>query len=101
MGKVVVVGVVEQYRGGGGSGSGGARAILGGGAGGGAGGGGGTQFVLGRSRMTIDPRIPTMPGRSTSAFHEPGKHCWHQARSAVRCSASRPKGELHLSKNRS
>ena len=23
----------------------------------------------GRSRMTIDPRIPTMPGRSTSGFH--------------------------------
>ena len=22
-----------------------------------------------RSRMTIDPRIPTMPGRSTSGFH--------------------------------
>ena len=27
--------------------------------------GGCTQFVHGRSRMTIDPRIPTMPGRST------------------------------------
>ena len=23
------------------------------------------------SRMTIDPRIPTMPGRSTSGFHRP------------------------------
>ena len=33
------------------------------------GGEGGTQFVHGRSRMTIDPRIPTMPGRSTSDFH--------------------------------
>ena len=25
--------------------------------------------------MTIDPRIPTMPGRSTSGFHRPGRHC--------------------------
>ena len=32
------------------------------------GGGGGTQFVHGRSCMTIDPRIPTMPGRSTLVF---------------------------------
>ena len=32
------------------------------------GGGGGTQFVHGRYRMTIDPRIPSMPGRSTSGF---------------------------------
>ena len=31
-----------------------------------------TQFVHGRSRMTLDPRIPTMPGRSTSGFHQPG-----------------------------
>ena len=29
---------------------------------------GGTQFVHGRSRMAIDPRIPVMPGRSTSGF---------------------------------
>ena len=27
----------------------------------------------GRSRITIDPRIPTMPGRSRSGFHQPGK----------------------------
>ena len=33
---------------------------------------GGTQFVLGRNRMTVDPRIPTMPGRGTSGFHQPG-----------------------------
>ena len=59
------------------------------------------MFVLGRSRMTINPRIPTMPGRSTSGFHQPGRHCLHQAQSAVRCSASRMKGELHPSKNRS
>ena len=31
-------------------------------------GGGCTQFVHGRSPMTIGPRIPTMPGRSTSGF---------------------------------
>ena len=43
--------------------------------GGGEGGGGGTQFVHGRSRMTIDPRIPTMPGRSTSGFHQPDIAC--------------------------
>ena len=35
-------------------------------------GGGCTPFVHGRSRMTTDPRIPTMPGRSMSVFHEPG-----------------------------
>ena len=63
--------------------------------------GGATQFVHGRSRMTIDPRIPVLPGRSTSGFHQPGRHCLHQVRSAVRCSASRIKGELHPSKNRS
>ena len=32
------------------------------------GGGGGTQVVHGRSRMTIDPRIPTMAGWSTPGF---------------------------------
>ena len=38
--------------------------------------------------MTMDPRIPTTPRRSTSGFHQPGRYCLHQARSAVRCSAS-------------
>ena len=42
------------------------------------GGEGGTQFVHGRSRMAIDPRIPTLPERSTSGFHQPGRHCLHQ-----------------------
>ena len=51
--------------------------------------------------MTVDPRIPIMLGRSTSGVYQPGRHCLHQARSAVRCSASRMKGELHPSKNRS
>ena len=45
--------------------------------------------------MTIDPRIPTIPGRSMSGIHRPGRHCLHQARSAVRCPANRMKGELH------
>ena len=35
-----------------------------------------------------------------SGFHRPGSHCLHQARSAVRCSASRRKGELHPTQNR-
>ena len=33
-----------------------------------------TQFVHCRSRMTIDPPIPAMPGRSTSGFHQSGRH---------------------------
>ena len=65
-------------------------------------GGGGPQLVHGRSRTTIYPCISTVrPGRSTSGFHQPGIHCLHQARSAVSCSASRMKGDLHPSKNRS
>ena len=55
-------------------------------------GGGGVYSVHGRSRMAIDSRIPTMPGRRTSGFHQPGRHCLHQARSAVRCSVSSIKG---------
>ena len=51
------------------------------------------MIMHGRSRVTVDPRIPTMPGRSTSGFHRPVRHRQHQARSAVRCSASRKKGE--------
>ena len=46
--------------------------------------GGSTQFVHGRSRMTIGPRIPTMPERSKSGFNQPGRYCLHQARSAMR-----------------
>ena len=57
------------------------------------------DIMHGRSRMTIDPRIPTMPGRSMSGFHRPGRHCLHQARSAVRCPASCMKGEPHPTKN--
>ena len=58
-------------------------------------GGGGSQCVHGRKRMTIDPRIPIAPARSASGFHQPGRHGLHQARIALRCSASRIKGELH------
>ena len=50
----------------------------------------------GRSRMRIDSRTPTTPGRSTSGFHRPGRHCSCAKREAppvVR--ASRVKGELH------
>ena len=28
----------------------------------------------GRGRMTVDPRIPTMPGPSTSGVHRPARH---------------------------
>ena len=66
----------------------------------GRGGGRRTHVMHGRSRMAIDPRIRTMPGRSTSSFHRPSRHCLHQSRSAVRCSASRMKGELHSTKHR-
>ena len=31
------------------------------------------QFVHGRSRMAVDPRIPTMSGQCTSSFHVPGR----------------------------
>ena len=36
---------------------------------------GGTHVMHGRCRMTIDHRIPTTPGRSTSGFHRPGRQC--------------------------
>ena len=62
--------------------------------------GGGTHDMHGRSRMTIDRRIPTRPGWSMSGFHRPGRHCLHQARSAVGCSAGCMKGELHPTNNR-
>ena len=38
---------------------------------------------------------------SRRVFTKTGRHCLHQARSAVRCSTSRMKGVLHPSKNRS
>ena len=45
---------------------------------------GGVLIVMhGRSRMTVDPRILAMPGRSTSGFHRPGRQWLHQARSVT------------------
>ena len=61
--------------------------------------GGCTHSTHGRSLETIDPRIRTMPGRSMSDFHCPGRHGVPQTRSAVRCSASRMNGELHPTNN--
>ena len=61
--------------------------------------GGVTQVMHCLSRMTIDPRTPPMPGRSTSDSHRPGRHCLHQARSAFRCWSSGMKDELHPTKN--
>ena len=52
----------------------------------------GTHVMHSRTRMAIDPRIPTMPGLSTSSFHRSGRHRVHQARSAVTWSASRMEG---------
>ena len=57
------------------------------------------DLMHGRSRMTIDARNPTIPGRSMSGFHRPGRYCLHQARNAVRCPAMGMKGELHPTKN--
>ena len=50
------------------------------------------------SRVTIDPRMSTAPGWSTSGFHPQGRFCLRQerqARGAVRCWASRVKDKLH------
>ena len=52
--------------------------------------GGCTHIMHGDSRMTIDPRILTMPGRSTSGYHRPGRHLI--AASAKRCEVF---GESH------
>ena len=38
--------------------------------------------------------IPPIPGQNTPGFHPRGRHCLHQARSAVRCLAGRMKGEV-------
>ena len=52
-----------------------------------------THVMHDRSRIAIDPRIPSMPGRSTLGFHQSGRHCLHQTPSAVRCWSSRMKDE--------
>ena len=43
-----------------------------------------TLSMYSHSHLTINPRIPTLPGRSTSNFHRPGGCCMFQARSAVK-----------------
>ena len=53
-----------------------------------------------RSRMTIEPRIPTCRNRARWVFDDQAGICLHQARSAVRCWAIRIKGEFHATKNR-
>ena len=58
--------------------------------------GGGRGVVLdvihGRSRMTIEPRSPTMPGRSTSGCHRPGgTHVMH-SRSCMTIDPRREEG---------
>ena len=42
--------------------------------------------------------VASMVGRSTPGFHRPGRRYVHQGRSAVRCRASRMKGELRPTK---
>ena len=39
---------------------------------------GGVHVSCSRDYTTIDSRIPTMPGQSTSGFHRPGRHHMHQ-----------------------
>ena len=39
------------------------------------------DIMHGRGRMTVDPRIPTIPGRSTLGFHRLGRHCLPQVKS--------------------
>ena len=62
---------------------------------------GGARFMRTRSLKAIDTRIPTMPGWFTCGFRRLliDRDRLHQARSAVRCLASRMKGELHPTKN--
>ena len=56
--------------------------------------GGDTNAIHGRSRMTIDPRSYRNNARTELVGFSPttGRHCVHQARSAVGCLASRMKG---------
>ena len=53
----------------------------------------------GRGRMAVDTSIAVLPGQGSP--HRPGRQCLHQSRSAVRRLASRMKGDLHPTKNRS
>lgn len=57
---------------------------------------GGVLFnaMHGRSYITMDHRISTMPGRSTLDFHRRRRHCSHQTRRDVRCWTIGMEGEL-------
>ena len=58
--------------------------------------GGCTHFKRGRRLETILTLTPLLCRYGERrVFHRPGRHRMHQARRAVRCSASRMKGELH------
>ena len=63
----------------------------------------GGGVLVGGSRMTIDPRILTTLGRSTSIVTDQADiACTKREASTVRCSgANRVKGELHPTKSRS
>ena len=52
------------------------------------------NVALRQKTKTIDPRIPYCAGTEHVGFYQSGRHRVNQARSAVRCSASRMKGEL-------
>ena len=52
-----------------------------------------TLAMRGRSRIAIEPRIPTKLKQSTSVFRRPGRYCLHQARGAVRLSGKPGWGE--------
>ena len=56
----------------------------------------------GRSCMTIDPGVPTLPARSTSGFTDQADIACTKREAPVRCSAGRMKGKMHstINKNR-
>ena len=61
-------------------------------------GGKGNHVMHGRSRMTIDPLIPTLPGRSTSGFHRPGRHCLPK-REGIACPSAKRRDVLGESRD--
>ena len=56
------------------------------------------MVMHGRGLIIIDPLYNA--GREHVGFLPTRPTCLHQARSAMRCSASRMKGELHATKTR-
>ena len=61
---------------------------------------GGRGYSFMHGRKSINPCAASTPGRSTSGFYRPGRHCLHQARGAVRSSPSCMQRGLHPTKNR-